>query len=86
MRVCLNMKNFNGDSHAMHLHGHSYRTPRANVALHLFIILGSEVVEIEGVPISGAFRDTVLMPKGDCREVKICFDADNPGVWPFHCQ
>lgn len=43
-----------------------------------------QVVEIDGVGLSGAVRDTVLVaPMG---RVKIVFDADNPGRWPFHCH
>jgi FtsP/CotA-like multicopper oxidase with cupredoxin domain len=43
-----------------------------------------QVVEIDGVALSGAVRDTVLVaPMG---RVKVVFDADNPGRWPFHCH
>ncbi|WP_237152859.1 multicopper oxidase family protein [Oryzibacter oryziterrae] len=43
-----------------------------------------QVIAIDGKPISGAVRDTVLVPPG--RSVTIAFDADNPGTWPFHCH
>jgi FtsP/CotA-like multicopper oxidase with cupredoxin domain len=43
-----------------------------------------QVVAIDGAPIQGAVRDTVLvMPMG---RVRIAFDADNPGRWAFHCH
>jgi FtsP/CotA-like multicopper oxidase with cupredoxin domain len=43
-----------------------------------------QVVEINGKPIAGAVRDTILMaPKAT---VKVAFDADNPGLWAFHCH
>ncbi len=43
-----------------------------------------QVVEIDGTPLAGAVRDTVLVaPMG---RVKVVFDADNPGHWPFHCH
>jgi len=43
-----------------------------------------EVIAIDGRPIQGAVRDTVLvMPMG---RVRIAFDADNPGRWPLHCH
>lgn len=43
-----------------------------------------QVVAIDGRPIRGAVRDTVLvMPKG---RVRIAFDANNPGRWAFHCH
>jgi FtsP/CotA-like multicopper oxidase with cupredoxin domain len=43
-----------------------------------------QVVEIDGEKISGAVRDTVEVPPGST--IKIVFDADNPGVWAFHCH
>ena len=43
-----------------------------------------QVIAIDGQPIQGAVRDTVLvMPMG---RVRIAFDADNPGRWPLHCH
>jgi FtsP/CotA-like multicopper oxidase with cupredoxin domain len=43
-----------------------------------------QVVAINGAALSGAVRDTVLVPaKGS---VTIAFDADNPGRWAFHCH
>jgi FtsP/CotA-like multicopper oxidase with cupredoxin domain len=43
-----------------------------------------QVVGINGAPIAGAVRDTVLVPP--MGRVSIAFDADNPGRWPFHCH
>jgi FtsP/CotA-like multicopper oxidase with cupredoxin domain len=43
-----------------------------------------QVVEVDGERFSGAMRDTVLVPPG--RRVVIAFDADNPGLWAFHCH
>jgi FtsP/CotA-like multicopper oxidase with cupredoxin domain len=43
-----------------------------------------QVIAIEGRPIQGAVRDTVLvMPMG---RVRLAFDADNPGRWALHCH
>lgn len=44
-----------------------------------------QVIAVNGKPINGAVRDTVLVTpmKGS---VRIAFDADNPGRWPFHCH
>ncbi len=43
-----------------------------------------QVVEIDGRPVAGAVRDTVLvMPGGS---VRVAFDADNPGRWLIHCH
>jgi FtsP/CotA-like multicopper oxidase with cupredoxin domain len=44
-----------------------------------------QVVAIDGRPIQGAVRDTVLVMPGAAR-VRIAFDADNPGRWAFHCH
>jgi FtsP/CotA-like multicopper oxidase with cupredoxin domain len=44
-----------------------------------------QVVAIDGRPIQGAVRDTVLVnPKAG--RVRIAFDANNPGRWAFHCH
>jgi FtsP/CotA-like multicopper oxidase with cupredoxin domain len=43
-----------------------------------------QVVAINGTPLAGAVRDTVLVPR--MGSVTIAFDADNPGRWAFHCH
>lgn len=43
-----------------------------------------QVTAIDGVKLSGAVRDTVLVPPAG--SVTIAFDADNPGKWPLHCH
>ncbi len=43
-----------------------------------------QVVEIDGARFSGALRDTVLVPPG--RRITVAFDANNPGLWAFHCH
>jgi FtsP/CotA-like multicopper oxidase with cupredoxin domain len=43
-----------------------------------------QVVEIDGERIPGAIRDTVEIPPGS--RMKIAFDANNPGIWAFHCH
>jgi FtsP/CotA-like multicopper oxidase with cupredoxin domain len=43
-----------------------------------------QVVEINGKPFQVAVRDSVLVtPKAT---VKVVFDADNPGLWAYHCH
>jgi FtsP/CotA-like multicopper oxidase with cupredoxin domain len=43
------------------------------------------VVAIDGRPIQGAVRDTVLVtPK--MGRIRIAFDANNPGRWALHCR
>jgi FtsP/CotA-like multicopper oxidase with cupredoxin domain len=44
-----------------------------------------QVVAINGRPIQGAIRDTVLVPPM-MGSIRIAFDADNPGRWAFHCH
>lgn len=43
-----------------------------------------QVTEIDGKKVAGAVRDTVEVPPGST--IKIVFDANNPGVWAFHCH
>ncbi len=43
-----------------------------------------QVQALEGRPLRGALRDTVLVPPR--QTVRIAFDADNPGRWLFHCH
>ncbi|NKL37655.1 multicopper oxidase domain-containing protein [Rhizobium leguminosarum bv. viciae] len=43
-----------------------------------------QVVGINGAPVAGAVRDTVLLPP--MASVVLAFDADNPGRWPLHCH
>ncbi|MFO0875143.1 MAG: multicopper oxidase family protein [Phycisphaerales bacterium] len=43
-----------------------------------------QIVGIDGQRVSGALRDTVHVPPG--ATVAIAFDADNPGLWAFHCH
>jgi len=43
-----------------------------------------EVSEIDGQKIAGAKRDTILVPPKST--IKVIFDANNPGVWAYHCH
>jgi FtsP/CotA-like multicopper oxidase with cupredoxin domain len=43
-----------------------------------------EVLKIDGEKISGALRDTVVVPPGS--KITVAFDADNAGIWAFHCH
>jgi FtsP/CotA-like multicopper oxidase with cupredoxin domain len=43
-----------------------------------------EVTEIDGQKVSGAVRDTLLVPPKST--IKTVFDADNPGIWALHCH
>src|SRR5215510_6129100 len=43
-----------------------------------------EVTEIDGQKITGAKRDTILVPPKST--IKVVFDANDPGVWAYHCH
>jgi FtsP/CotA-like multicopper oxidase with cupredoxin domain len=43
-----------------------------------------QVTEIDGQKIPGAKRDTILVPPRST--IKVVFDANNPGVWAYHCH
>jgi FtsP/CotA-like multicopper oxidase with cupredoxin domain len=43
-----------------------------------------QVIEINGKPLNGALRDTVLVPPKT--SVTVAFDANNPGIWYAHCH
>ena len=43
-----------------------------------------QVTEVNGKALPGAIRDTILVPPK--ATVKVAFDADNPGLWAFHCH
>jgi FtsP/CotA-like multicopper oxidase with cupredoxin domain len=43
-----------------------------------------QVIQIGRLQFSGAVRDTVRVPPG--QRVIVVFDADNPGIWAFHCH
>ena len=43
-----------------------------------------QVMEIDGTEVQGALRDTLIVPPKST--IKVIFDANNPGVWAFHCH
>jgi FtsP/CotA-like multicopper oxidase with cupredoxin domain len=43
-----------------------------------------QVIDINGNPLRGALRDTLLVPPKS--NVTVAFDADNPGTWYLHCH
>ena len=43
-----------------------------------------QVTEIDGTALAGAVRDVILLPPRTT--VKVVFDADNPGLWAYHCH
>jgi len=43
-----------------------------------------QVIEIDGKKVNGALRDTLIVPTKSA--IKVIFDANNPGIWAFHCH
>ncbi len=43
-----------------------------------------QVTEINDRKLAGAVRDSILVPPHAV--VKVVFDADNPGIWAYHCH
>lgn len=43
-----------------------------------------QVTEINDRKLAGAMRDCILVPPR--ATVKVVFDADNPGIWAYHCH
>ena len=43
-----------------------------------------QVTAVNGKRVTGAVRDTELVPIGG--SVTLAFDSDNPGTWMFHCH
>jgi FtsP/CotA-like multicopper oxidase with cupredoxin domain len=43
-----------------------------------------QVTEINGQPLQGAVRDTILVPGN--QQVTVAFNANNPGLWFVHCH
>ena len=68
-----------GQRVAIELVNHSMMAHPMHLHGHAF-----QVVAINGAPLAGAVRDTVLVPP--MGSVTIAFDADNPGRWAFHCH
>jgi len=44
-----------------------------------------QVTDINGHPVNGAVRDTILIPGGK-NSVTVVFEANNPGLWYLHCH
>jgi FtsP/CotA-like multicopper oxidase with cupredoxin domain len=68
-----------GQRVAIEMANHSMMAHPMHLHGHAF-----QVVAINGAPLAGAVRDTVLVPP--MGSVTIAFDADNPGRWAFHCH
>jgi FtsP/CotA-like multicopper oxidase with cupredoxin domain len=68
-----------GQRVAIEMTNHSMMAHPMHLHGHTF-----QVVAINGAPLTGAVRDTVLVPP--MGSVTIAFDADNPGRWAFHCH
>ena len=80
-RYCITLINANSDSHVFHMHGHTFTTLETSTS-PIRSTAGSVPEQM------AAWRDSVLVPGGQCSRRTICFEADNAagGVWPFHCH
>ncbi|MCJ1387718.1 hypothetical protein MMC18_000561 [Xylographa bjoerkii] len=78
--IRLIVRNFVGAYHPMHMHGHN------------FFVLSEGTGAWDGTivnPANPQRRDVQLLQPGsatDPSHIVIQIDADNPGVWPFHCH
>jgi FtsP/CotA-like multicopper oxidase with cupredoxin domain len=68
-----------GQRVAIEMVNHSMMAHPMHLHGHAFQVTG-----LNGAPLAGAVRDTVLVPP--MASVTIAFDADNPGRWAFHCH
>jgi FtsP/CotA-like multicopper oxidase with cupredoxin domain len=68
-----------GQRVAIEMVNHSMMAHPMHLHGHVF-----QVAAINGIPLAGAVRDTVLVPP--MGSVSIEFDADNPGRWALHCH
>lgn len=66
-KYCITLINSNADSHVFHLHGHVFTTVETS----------------KGHGHLGVWRDSVLVPGGNCAKRTVCFNADNAagGYW-----
>ena len=74
-KYCLTLINADADAHVFHLHGHEMTTVETSSAHARRSQLA-------------AWRDSVVVPGGNCARRTVCFVADNAagGYWPMHCH
>jgi FtsP/CotA-like multicopper oxidase with cupredoxin domain len=79
--IRLVVRNFFGTSHPMHMHGHN------------FFVLSEGLGDWDGTtivnPTNPQRRDVQMIQPGSPTapsHLVIEINADNPGVWPFHCH
>ncbi|KAK3711586.1 hypothetical protein LTR37_009577 [Vermiconidia calcicola] len=75
--ILLNVTNWTPFPHPFHLHGHTFYV--LNVGTFSNVWDGSIVN-----PANAIRRDFQIVPAGGYAALQ--FEADNPGVWPFHCH
>lgn len=76
--IVMNVTNQTPFVHPFHLHGHTF---------YVLSTGGNGSVwngSIDGNPENPMRRDVQLVPEGGYAAIQ--FDANNPGVWPFHCH
>jgi len=76
------VNNLDSGKHPFHLHGHNFQTiVRSDDGAGSFDVTNSSQTNYPAIPMR---RDTVVLhPEG---HMVLRFEADNPGVWLFHCH
>eukprot|EP00277_Geminigera_cryophila_P007032 CAMPEP_0179432114 /NCGR_PEP_ID=MMETSP0799-20121207/16825_1 /TAXON_ID=46947 /ORGANISM="Geminigera cryophila, Strain CCMP2564" /LENGTH=625 /DNA_ID=CAMNT_0021209363 /DNA_START=179 /DNA_END=2054 /DNA_ORIENTATION=+ len=80
-QYCITLVNSNADAHVFHLHGHVFTTVETSSST-------VDDYRTNGPAQLAAWRDSVLVPGGNCSRRTVCFVANNVagGYWPFHCH
>eukprot|EP00898_Chlorokybus_atmophyticus_P008113 jgi/Chlat1/8302/Chrsp78S07737 len=92
-RVCIEFLNRAPGDHVLHMHGHHFQVMEINHvpitgggAMHDTIYIMDSNLD-EFFPKGPGFGDYVAtLPDEELGQLKICFDADNPGIWALHCH
>ncbi|XP_034232917.1 laccase-5-like [Thrips palmi] len=79
-------------SHPMHLHGYSFRVLAVGSLTNItrgadrrrFVVDNAALLRAQAATPSPPAKDTVMLPRAGYAIIR--FEADNPGVWFFHCH
>eukprot|EP00899_Mesostigma_viride_P013896 jgi/Mesvir1/22507/Mv18537-RA.1 len=91
--VCINIVNRAAGDHIIHMHGHHFQVveldgvpiPGGGAMRDTVMVSDSELSEY--FPLFTGFRSAVEQrSQASLKNTKICFLADNPGVWAIHCH
>eukprot|EP00899_Mesostigma_viride_P002492 jgi/Mesvir1/12243/Mv00461-RA.1 len=91
--VCINIVNRAAGDHIIHMHGHHFQVveldgvpiPGGGAMRDTVMVSDSDLSEY--FPLFTGFRSAVEQrSEASLKNTKICFLADNPGVWAIHCH